>query len=71
MSVLSNERWQVLTPYLDRALGMTEDERATWLESLRREDEELAGDLAALLKERSVLSREGFLRGNAMLQPPG
>ena len=69
MSLLSHDRWQLASPYLDRALEMGAEERAAWLETLRREDPALAGDLAALLEERSALSREGFLRETALQHP--
>src|SRR5512132_1822593 len=69
MSFLSSERWQFVSPYLDRALEMVVEERAAWLASLRAEDPALAAELEALLKERSALSREGFLRETA-LHPP-
>ncbi len=61
MSVLSRERWQLLSPYLERAMEMAGEERSSWLASLRAEDPALAADLEGLLEERSVLSREGFL----------
>ena len=61
MSVLDPDRWQVLSPYLDRALDMPEEERASWLAGLRKEDPALAADLEALLAEDRALSSEGFL----------
>src|SRR5260370_29980725 len=69
MSVLSRDRWQVVSPYLDRALEMAVGERAAWLASLCAEDPMLAADLEALLKERSALSRELFLEGAAARLP--
>jgi serine/threonine-protein kinase len=65
MPELSPERWQVVSPYLDRALELDGGERTTWLASLRAEDATLADEVQALLDERSVLSREGFLEGRA------
>jgi len=61
MSTLSPEEWQVLSPYLDRALAMSEDERAVWLRSLGEQNPALASQLLALLDEHRVLEREGFL----------
>ena len=69
MSPLGHDRWQVISPYLDRALEMAAAERSLWLELLRAEDPALAHDLQALLAERSALSREGFLEGTAPLPP--
>jgi serine/threonine protein kinase/Tfp pilus assembly protein PilF len=63
MSGLSRERWQVVSPYLDRALELAGDERTAWLASLSAEDPRLAADVQALLEEQSALSKEGFLEG--------
>ena len=70
MSVLSQDRWRVVSPHLDRALELTGDERAAWIEALRAEDPVLATDLVALLDERAALSREGFLAGAVPIPPP-
>ena len=35
MSALSPDQWQALSPHLDEALGMTDEERSIWLSSLR------------------------------------
>jgi serine/threonine-protein kinase len=67
MPLLSNERWRVLSRRLDDALSMAEPERSAWISSLRATDPALADDLAALLEERSSLSREGFLQGEVSL----
>ncbi len=69
MSELSPDRWQVVSPYLDRALEMPGDQRAGWVDSLRAEDPALAADLESLLRERSALSREDFLEGPALRAP--
>jgi hypothetical protein len=34
MSKLSPDQWPVLSPRLDEALGITDDERSIWLSSL-------------------------------------
>ena len=34
MSTLSPDQWQALSPYLDQALAMSDEERAAWLASL-------------------------------------
>ncbi len=61
MSTLSHEQWQLLSPYLDQALAMSDDERAAWLRSLGEQNPALAGQLVALLDEHRVLAQEGFL----------
>ena len=35
MSNLTPDEWQALSPHLDQALEMTEDERSVWLSSLQ------------------------------------
>ena len=57
------ERWQVLSPHVDRALELAGDERAAWLASLREQDAEVAADVEVLLQQRDTLSQEGFLAG--------
>jgi serine/threonine protein kinase len=61
MSKLSPDQWLALSPRLDEALEMTDDERSTWFSKLRTEDPALAGQLEILLEEHRVLSQEGFL----------
>jgi len=61
MSTLSPEQWQLLSPYLDQALAMSDDERAAWLLSLGEQNPPLAAQLVALLDEHRVLAQEGFL----------
>src|SRR5215469_4443572 len=61
MSKLSPERWQEISPYLDQALALTEQERAIWFESLRAEKPELAATLNDLVEEHGALAREHFL----------
>jgi len=61
MSTLSPDQWQALSPYLDRALAMTDDERAAWLCQLGEQDPALAAQLGTLLDEHRVLVQEGFL----------
>jgi eukaryotic-like serine/threonine-protein kinase len=68
MPALSRERWQAVSPYLDRAIEMGEGERGPWLASLRAEEPAVAADLEMLLEERSSLDQEGFLEGSAL--PP-
>jgi serine/threonine protein kinase/Tol biopolymer transport system component len=61
MSKLSPDQWQALSPRLDEALGMTDEERATWFSILRAENPTLARQLEILLQEHRELSEEGFL----------
>jgi serine/threonine protein kinase/Tol biopolymer transport system component len=61
MSKLSPDQWQALSPRLDEALEMTDDERSTWFSTLREENPTLARQLETLLKEHRELSEESFL----------
>src|SRR5580700_3642299 len=73
MRTLSPERWQIISPYLDQALAMSDDAQAAWLLSLRQQNPELAAELAALLGEHRMLIQEGFLEKGSpgWSSPPG
>jgi eukaryotic-like serine/threonine-protein kinase len=71
MSKLSPDQWQALSPHLDEALEMTEDERSSWLSSLQSENPTLACQLEMLLREHRELSEEGFLEASALELPGG
>jgi serine/threonine protein kinase len=58
------EWWQVASPYLDQALGMPEEERESWLVSLREQNPGLAGVLQILIAEHRALAEEHFLEEN-------
>ena len=53
--------WTNISPHLDRALDMSPDERAGWLQLLHARDPELASALETLLAEHEQLARERFL----------
>ncbi len=53
--------WKELSPYLDRALELSAEERAAWLDSFRISRPELAGFIQDLLKEHSEAAEEQFL----------
>jgi serine/threonine protein kinase/tetratricopeptide (TPR) repeat protein len=61
MSTLSPGQWQEISPYLDQALSLPEEERSAWLQSFRLEKPELAELLQQLLEEHRVLADEHFL----------
>jgi len=61
MSPIDSERWRALSPLLDRALDLEEDERAAWLESLHTEDPALAADLKMLLAGKPAFDLENVL----------
>lgn len=64
MPTPSSDHWQALSPYLDQALALGEEDRAAWRAALRERDPELCSRLDALLEEHRVLSEEGFLQGS-------
>jgi eukaryotic-like serine/threonine-protein kinase len=61
MSALTPDLWREISPYLDHALAIPEDQRAAWLESLRAEKPQLADLLQQLLEEHHALVMERFL----------
>ena len=70
MPRLSKDRWEAISPHLDRALEMGREERRAWIAALRVDDPALASDLNTLLKEGTAVNREGFLEGASPPRPP-
>jgi len=71
MSALSPDQWQALSPYLDEALTMADEDLLAWLSSLRTQNPELAAQLETLLLEHRALSEEGFLEKRSVGLPDG
>ncbi len=69
MSTLSPDQWQALSPYLDEALAMTDEERLIWLSSLRTQSPDLVEQLEELLHAHRALSEEGFLEERSVGLP--
>jgi predicted component of type VI protein secretion system len=63
---MDRQRWQLLEPLLDRALGLSAAEQTSWLEELNVSAPDVAADIAALLSTESIADRKGFL-----VEPPG
>jgi len=61
MLTLDPEQWRTLSPYIDEALTLTEEKRSRWLESLRANKPEIAGQVEALLAEHRAAQQENFL----------
>jgi serine/threonine protein kinase len=61
MSAISPEQWQELSPYLNEALSLPDQERAAWILSFREKDAILAGSVEELLREQRALQQERFL----------
>jgi eukaryotic-like serine/threonine-protein kinase len=69
MSTLSPDQWQALSPYLDEALALTDQERSLWMSALRAQNPGLADQLELLLHEHRALSEEGFLEAHSVGLP--
>ena len=54
-------RWRALSPLLEKALEMPDEERLIWLASLRTEDPALADELHYLLESSKSMVSEAFL----------
>src|SRR5438445_1359226 len=71
MFSLGSDQWQTLSPYLDEALDLEDDERTAWLTALRDKNPELAEQVETLLQEHRTLSAEGFLEKPNIRLPGG
>jgi serine/threonine protein kinase/tetratricopeptide (TPR) repeat protein len=63
MPSLDPARWRKLSPYLDEALDVPVDDRASWLAALSARDTALAADLQTLLAEHAAADERKFLAG--------
>ena len=70
-STFTPDQWREISPYLDRALSLTKEEREDWLQSFRLEEPRLAGTLLQLLEEHAALADEHFLEGAAVRAASG
>jgi len=61
MAVIDRDRWKELAPLLDRALALSDEERAAWLGELRSRVPGLAAELTALLAGEAGANQQGFL----------
>ena len=68
MSAIS-KHWVSVSPYLDQALALPEEERTAWLAKLHEQNPDLASLLGPLLSEYRMLAREGFLEKNHLPFP--
>jgi eukaryotic-like serine/threonine-protein kinase len=69
MFTLTPDQWHALSPHLDQALGMTDEERSIWLSSLRIQDRALVEQLEVLFYEHRALTEEGFLERRSVELP--
>jgi serine/threonine-protein kinase len=68
--IIDKDRWQAVSPMLDRALELSADERISWLAGLRETDPALAAEVDTLLEHASAIEREAFLEREPTLTPP-
>lgn len=61
MATLSPERWREISPYLDHALSLPEEDRDQWLKTLRAEKPESAALLQQLLESHRAVAQDHFL----------
>lgn len=69
MKTPDTSQWQKLSPYLDAALEMTNQELTLWLSSLRLQDPSGAEQLEVLLQEHRLLVEENFLENGTVPLP--
>jgi hypothetical protein len=56
---LSEDRWRLVIPYLDRGLELAPGDRPAWLAAVADQDPDLARDLTDLLDQHDRLPRVG------------
>ena len=61
MAMPERDRWERLQPLLDRALELSGEHRASWLDALRSTDPNVVDELNSLLSEESAADGKGFL----------
>jgi serine/threonine-protein kinase len=64
MPALNLDQWQQVSPYLDQALSLSDEERVIWLESFRAQKPGLTDLMEQLLEEHRTLTQEHFLEHN-------
>jgi serine/threonine protein kinase/tetratricopeptide (TPR) repeat protein len=67
--MLSPDEWHALSPHLDEALEMNDEERSIWLSWMRSRNPDVACRLEELLYEHRVLTTEGFLERRSAALP--
>ena len=61
MPTLTPDQWREVSPFLDHALSLSDEERTTWLTDFREQRSDLAALLEKLLEEHRTLAQEHFL----------
>lgn len=66
MSALTPDEWQAVSPFLDQALSLSQEQRREWLKNLGAQRPDLTDLLGKLLEEHRALNQEHFLEN----EPP-
>jgi serine/threonine-protein kinase len=61
MSIPDTDRWLLLSPHLDHAMGLSAPERAAYVDAVRAGDPALAQELQAMLEAHDLAGTEQFL----------
>lgn len=61
MAALSPDQWQAVSPFLDHALSLPQEQRTEWLRDFRAQRPDLADLLGKLLEEHRAVAQEHFL----------
>jgi serine/threonine protein kinase/Tfp pilus assembly protein PilF len=61
VALLDRDRWQLLSPLLDRMLDLSVPDRASWLAQLRTDSPELAAELSSLMDSDAAADARSFL----------
>ncbi|QNI33574.1 protein kinase [Alloacidobacterium dinghuense] len=69
--MLSADEWHALSPHLDKALGLNDEERSIWLTRLRAREPAIARQLETLLCEHQILTEKSFLERRSVALPRG
>src|SRR5262245_10868322 len=69
MRRIDADNWAAISPYLDQALDLSEDELARWLVAVEKENPALARDLQSLIDDHRAADRSKFLEGTAPPHP--
>ena len=64
MPAFTFEQWQEISPHLDHALSLSEQERAGWLAEFRSQHVDLADLIEQLLNDHRALSQERFMESH-------
>jgi serine/threonine-protein kinase len=69
VSTQEHDRWKLVSPHLDIALGLSEVERASWLARLREEHPTVAAEVESLIDQQRKADEEQFLEHGSALFP--